>query len=102
MNVYPIRVPRSPYRGNAADGKRKAERYNADAQAVETYLNDKIRADPRPTQRYAYGNIAADLSMTIARVRELLNYSVGSHNALDVAKTAEDARRARDIESGRG
>jgi hypothetical protein len=93
MKVFPIHVPRSPYRGSKQSLRQKAADYNRDAARLEKYLNDKIQADPSPIQQYIYGFIAPDVGLTLERVREILFGVDCGHNGLTVAKTDDAYRR---------
>jgi hypothetical protein len=89
MKVFPIRVPRHPYRGNDEAKKRKRAEYNQDAATLETYLNEKIAADAAPIQQFIYGYIAPDVGLPEQRVREILFAVDTGHNGLTVAKSQQ-------------
>ncbi|HEX2207000.1 MAG TPA: hypothetical protein VHG93_04910 [Longimicrobium sp.] len=89
MKIYPISVPRKPYRGRNDSMRRKVAQYNDDAAVLEEYLNERIEADPAPVQEYLYGFIARDVGMSVARVTEILFGVDCGHNGLTVAKSAE-------------
>jgi hypothetical protein len=93
MKVFPIHVPRHPYRGSNPSKRQKMMDYNRDADRLEKYLNDRIQADPSPIQQYIYGFIAPDVGLSVERVREILFGVDSGHNGLTVAKTGEALRR---------
>ena len=86
MVIYPIRVKRKQYRGMNPREQEKTRNYNELAKVLEGYINEKIKEDESEVQQYIYGNIASDLNLEIAEVREILFSVDCGHNGFTVKK----------------
>lgn len=70
MTTYPLHTHRDGYRGNNASRREKARRFNEISAAIERHINQLVREQVEPVCSYMYGEIAADLNLSVDDVRE--------------------------------
>lgn len=83
MVKYPVQVERSPYRGS--DPKKLLEQfdYNSDAKTLEDHINSKIQGGR--TGLFTYSELAFELGLDRARVRQILYPQCGGDSGFTVA-----------------
>jgi hypothetical protein len=83
--TYPVRVPRSAFRGSAARGKATAARYNEDAARVEAYINAEAKRQGPGDHMIAYDLVAHHLCLERNRVMDILAVVSGcAHTAITI------------------
>jgi hypothetical protein len=83
--TYPVRVPRSPKRGQSARAKAERARYNDDAEAIERYINDEVKNKEPGEYMIPYASISHVVGLDDLRVMHLLGrLSGGAHTAITV------------------
>lgn len=103
MVTYPIHVPRSSYRGNAAAKKRKEDEKSATAAALETYVNGLLQQQTEPIKVYTYHAIARATGFPEDLVMDLCFRIDGGHTgftALRVGLTLQQAMDEQAASSG--
>lgn len=72
MALYPIQVPRDPYRGRNPARLRKAERFDKLAERLERYINERVAQSKDESQIFSYGMIAIDLGIPEKDIENVL------------------------------
>ena len=70
MVDYPVRVPRSTYRGRDRRKMEAARDYNNDAAILERYINDHM--PEHGPAKFLYHQIAQNAGLSLDRVRKIL------------------------------
>jgi hypothetical protein len=85
--TYPVRVPRSPKRGQSARAKAERARYNDDAEAIEQYINDDVKTRGPGEHMIAYDTIRNAIGVPYSRLCDLLGPLGGGNTAITVRRS---------------
>jgi hypothetical protein len=88
MAVYPLQIPRFPYRGHNPARLRKAERFNALAERLEQHINSQVEKSNDRTQFFSYGGIARDLRIDEKEVENVLYGVEAGGNAITIVRAS--------------
>ena len=73
MPAYPIRVPRSTYRGSNPTKRRKAAELDRIADKLEMHINRAMEESKEERQVFVYGFLAHELRISESQVLEILS-----------------------------
>lgn len=82
MVTYPVRISAPPYRGSKPALRQKAREKAQLADALESYINERMEG--QEVRTFYYGIIAIDLSIPVDQIKDLLFALDSGHNGLTV------------------
>jgi hypothetical protein len=90
MVLYPLRIPRHPYRGSHPPTRRKADRFNAVAEKLERYINSEFEKSHEQTRVFIYGFVARELGWDTAEVADVLFGVDAGSNGITITRGLGD------------
>ena len=96
MVQYPIRVSGESYRGTNARKKSKAAQTNLIARELETFINEKLKAQEEPIYSYSYHEVSGQTGIPLEMVEKLcfsIDCGSGGFTAIKHGLTYEQAMK---------